>query len=63
LKTAKFDLAITDYSAALRGNRNSASSYYGRGLAKQQKGEESGAEDDMAIARKIDPNIEKHFGK
>jgi len=63
LKTARPDLAIAEYNKALRANRNSASAYYGRALAEQQKGEKSDSEDDMATARKIDPDIDKTFGK
>jgi Tfp pilus assembly protein PilF len=63
LKMARPDLAIAEYDKALKSNRNSASAYYGRALAEQQKGEKSDSEDDMAMARKIDPDIEKDFGR
>lgn len=63
LKTARPDLAIAQYTKALKTNRDSASAYYGRALAEAQKGEKSDSEDDMATARKIDPDIDKHFGK
>lgn len=63
LKTARFDLAIAEYNKVLKANRNAASAYYGRALAEAQKGEKSDSEDDMATAHKIDPEIDKHFGK
>jgi len=63
LKTARPELAIAEYTKSIRANRNAASAYWGRALAEQQKGEKSDADDDMAIARKIDPDIDKNFGK
>ena len=60
---ARPDLAIAEYDKALKANRNSASAYYGRAMAEQQKGEKSDADDDIETARKIDPDIEKNFGR
>lgn len=62
-KTARLDLALADYSAALKHNQHASSSLYGRGLVKRQTGDKSGGDDDIAAALKIDPDIEKHFGK
>ena len=63
LKMGRPDLAIADYGKALKTNRNFASAYYGRAMAEQLKGEKSDADDDIETARKIDPDIEKNFGK
>jgi hypothetical protein len=40
-----------------------ASSLYGRGLAKQEKGDKPGGDADIAAAQKIDKDIAQHFGK
>ena len=63
LKTSRPNLAIAEYDKALKANRNAASAYYGRAQAELLKGEKSDSEDDMATARKIDPDIDKNFGK
>jgi hypothetical protein len=46
-----------DYSSALRVNPKSASSLYGRGLAKLKKGDTSGGNADIAAAKAIEANI------
>ncbi len=63
LRAGRLDLAVADYTAALDLNPREASSLYGRGLAKQQKGDAAGAAADIAAARAIDPAIADHFGK
>jgi tetratricopeptide (TPR) repeat protein len=63
LKMGKFHEAADAYSQALIENRDSASSYYGRGLAKQENDDKSDGEHDIPTAEHIDPDIEKHFGK
>lgn len=63
LKMGKFGDAIREYSDALEQDRDMASSYYGRGLAKQKNGDTSDGDDDIATAKRIDPDIEQHFGK
>jgi tetratricopeptide (TPR) repeat protein len=62
LKLEDFDHALADYEAALRVNpsRARARSLYGRGLAKQGKGDISGAYD-LAAALELDPGIAEEF--
>lgn len=63
LKMGRFQDAIDQYSKVLDLDRDMASSYYGRGLASQKAGDKSGGDDDIATAKRIDPDIEKNFGK
>jgi len=60
LKMKNFAAAIADYDAVLQANPKSASSLYGRGLAKRIEG---GGDADMSAAERIDPNIRASFTK
>ena len=55
----KYELAIADYSEAIRLNPNDADAYLYRGLDKQRTGDKDGAEADIAVARRLNPNIGK----
>ena len=59
----KFNIAINDLNRALAINPHFASSLYGRGLAKQKKGDPAGGKIDIAAAQTLDPQIVQHFGK
>jgi Flp pilus assembly protein TadD len=61
LKWEKADLALADYDAALRADPRSDSSLYGRGMARQLKGDKAGADADIAAAKQISPDIAKEF--
>jgi hypothetical protein len=47
-----FDQAITGYSAALLLDPGHATSLYGRGIAKQKKGDNAGGNADIEMAKK-----------
>jgi hypothetical protein len=51
LRAGQWDLAIADFNPKL------ASSLYGRGVAKQRKGDSAGAKTDIAAAQAINQNI------
>jgi Tfp pilus assembly protein PilF len=51
------DRAIADFDQAIRLDPKSAMAYRNRGLMKHAKGDTAGADEDIATAQKIDPNI------
>jgi tetratricopeptide (TPR) repeat protein len=55
----RYDLAIADYSEAIRLNPNDADFYFYRGLDRQRMGDKAGAEADIAEAKRLNPNIGK----
>lgn len=62
IKLGNFDQAIADYSAAIGLTPKHASALYGRGYAKQKKGDPTG-EADIAAAKRLQPNIAEEFEK
>ena len=61
LKSGRLDSAISDYDEALRLQVNNAHTLYGRGLAKQKKGDAAAASTDMAAAEAIQADIAEEF--
>jgi tetratricopeptide (TPR) repeat protein len=61
LRLGRFDDAIADYDTALKTNPKIATSLYGRGVAKQKKGDSAGGTVDMAAANLLDPSIAGEF--
>lgn len=62
LKMGQFDRAISDYTEALRVNPRLAGALYGRGVAKQRKGDRTGSTD-IAAAKAMKPEIETIFAR
>ncbi len=60
LKSGRFDAAIADYDAALR-IESTSHSLYGRGLARQRKGDQAGGAADIAAAKAIQADIAEKF--
>lgn len=56
-----FDLAIRDYDAAIAADPKVASSFYVRGLAKEQQGDRHGADADLAAATALDPGVAERY--
>ncbi len=63
LRLGEFDKAITDYNAVLKFNPQQAGSLYGRGLAKQKKGDNAGGEADIMAAKAIRADIVEEFAR
>jgi hypothetical protein len=63
LKLGRLNDAVADYDAALGLNAKLASSLYGRGLAKQKKGDTPGASADIAAAKAIRQDIADQFSR
>jgi tetratricopeptide (TPR) repeat protein len=61
LRLGQVNKAISDYNAALKLDSKQARSLYGRGLAKQRSGDSVGGDADIALAKKIQPNIADEF--
>ena len=57
LKLGELSHSVEDFDAALKVDPKSAVSLYGRGLAKQKKGDAPGGNEDMEVARMIRSNI------
>jgi len=63
LKMGEFDKAIADYDAAFKSDPKLAGSLYGRGLAKRKKGDDAGADLDIAAAKALRPTIADDFAR
>jgi tetratricopeptide (TPR) repeat protein len=63
LKLDRIDEAIADYDAALKINPKLPGSLYGRGLARQKKGDQAGGDADIAAAKAIKAAIADEFAK
>jgi tetratricopeptide (TPR) repeat protein len=61
IKLGKMDSAIADFDEAIRQNPKNANAFYGRGLAKQKKGDQPGGAADSAAATAIKPDIAKNY--
>ena len=55
----KLDLAIADFSEAIRLNPDDADAFLYRGLDRQRVGDKAGAEADITEAKRLNPNIGK----
>jgi tetratricopeptide (TPR) repeat protein len=58
VKRGRWDQAIADYTQSLYYRPGFPASLYGRGIAKQAKGDRAGADTDMAAARAAEPDID-----
>jgi tetratricopeptide (TPR) repeat protein len=61
LKLDQLDLALADFDTVLRADPKNAFSLYGRGTAKGLKGDQAGADADIAAAKQISPDIAEDF--
>jgi len=61
LKLDQLDLALTDFDTALQADPKDAFSLYGRGIAKGLKGDQAGADADIAAAKQISSDITEDF--
>jgi tetratricopeptide (TPR) repeat protein len=63
LQLGAYDKAIADYDEALQLDPKFATSLYGRGTAKQRKGDAAGANADIATAKRIQGNVAEELAK
>jgi tetratricopeptide (TPR) repeat protein len=63
LKLGQYDLAIEDYSSALRLDPRLADALYGRGIAKLKKGDTTGGKSDIAAAKALKATITVDFSR
>jgi tetratricopeptide (TPR) repeat protein len=63
LRLGEFDKAITDYDAVLKFNPRQAGSLYGRGLAKQKKGDNADGDADITAAKAIRADVVEEFAR
>ena len=63
LKLGRLDEAIADFVAALSIDPKLAFALYGRGLARQKKGDQAGGEADIAAARALKSTIADELAK
>jgi len=63
LKLGQYDMAIEDYSSALRLEPGMASALYGRGMARLKKGERAAGEADIATAKALKATIITDFSR
>ncbi len=61
LKLNDLDRAIADYDAALQRNPKLVDSLYGRGIAKQKKGDSAGGNADITAAKSMNEKIAEKF--
>jgi tetratricopeptide (TPR) repeat protein len=62
-QAGRLDAAIADYDAALRRDPKIAESLYGRGIARQRKGDTAGGDADIAAAKAVKPDIAEVMAK
>ena len=55
----KYDLAIADFTEAIRLDPNDADFFLNRGIDKQRIGDKAGSDADIAEAKRLNPNIDK----
>src|SRR5215831_20855152 len=55
----KYDLAIADFTEAIRLNPNDADFFLNRGIDKQRIGDKAGSDADIAEAKRLNPNVGK----
>lgn len=63
LKAGRLDAAIADYDVAIELNPKRAAAFYGRGLARQRKGDAAGGAADIAAARAIKADIAEQMAR
>jgi tetratricopeptide (TPR) repeat protein len=63
LKQGRFGEARADYDIALKEDPKSASSLFGRGIARRRLDDVAGGNADMAAAKAIDPQIADAYAK
>lgn len=63
LKLKRYDAAIADYTSQLRTRPDDPYALFGRGMARQMKGDVRGGDGDVVAAQAIKPDIADHMAK
>lgn len=63
LKLKRYDDAIADYTALIKSQPDNPYALFGRGVARQMKGDVRGGDGDVAAAASIKPDIAEHMAR
>jgi tetratricopeptide (TPR) repeat protein len=63
LKMGRLKESIADFDESLRRRPQSATTLFGRGVARRRSGDVAAGDADIAAARKIDPSVDGFYAR